>query len=131
MPIDRIKNMSDAALLARLQTLVAGGRLDEAVLRRVVDDVRARKLSLPPSMEAILEDLEDDVPLDGVIGLPDGTFQVDVRVSEEAYDHLLEIATLMDETPVERDAGAIIEWALRRLLELQREAVPGPRPVGR
>ena len=125
MAIDRIKNMSDAALLARLQALVAGGGMDAPALRRVVEDVRARNLSLPPSMEAVLEDLQDDV-LDGVTGLTDGTFHVDVRVSEETYEHLLEIATLMDETTVEHDAGAIIEWALRRMLELHRDAVPGP-----
>ena len=129
MAIDRIKNMSDAALLARLQALVAAGGMDAPALRRVVEDVRARNLSLPPSMEAVLEDLQDDV-LDGVMGLADGTFQVDVRVSEETYDHLLEIAALMDATSVEHDAGAVIEWALRRMLELHRDAVPG-RPTPR
>jgi hypothetical protein len=126
MPIDRIKNMSDAALLARLQRLVARQPMDDAALRRVVEDVRSRNLSLPPWMEAVLEDRQDDVPLDGVVALPDETFRVDVCLTRKTYGHLLEVATLMDETSVEHDAGAIIAWALRRMLELHRDTMPPP-----
>jgi hypothetical protein len=91
-------------------------------LRALVADTRARNLLLPALMERHLETLDEDesVPLDGVTPLPDGMYQVDVRVSRAAYGHLLEIATLMDKASVAHDATTIIETALGPALEAYR-----------
>jgi len=125
MAIDRIKNLSDAALVGKLAELTRAERANAARLREHAEDLRARGLPLPPELERALEDLDETPPISGVTASPDGTYQLDMRVSRESYSRLLAIGTLIDGPPA-ASAGGIVEWTLAAFLEWHREKMLGP-----